>query len=146
MIPSQIEKANKIKPEDLSKDQLVGVLREMTLGFIDLLKSVEFKNESMMDCWLVHPDDDSDCDMCPIVNGCRGVRKFVESLQSTIAAKDQKIKQLIGVVKLAYRKHHLGHESIGWDELGGKLCDVLCELMGGEEFQKWLQTLEGTEK
>ena len=45
---------------------------------------------------------------------------------------------LLDAVKLAYRKHHLGDESIGWDELSGCLLDALCNEMGDNGFQEWL--------
>ena len=44
----------------------------------------------------------------------------------------------IEALKLAYRKHWLNDESIGWEELGDILRDVLCEEMGDEVFQNWL--------
>lgn len=48
--------------------------------------------------------------------------------------------ELLKAVKLAYRKHHLGDESVGWDELSETLMNVLCETMGDEEFQVWIKT------
>ena len=50
-----------------------------------------------------------------------------------------------GALQAAYRKHHLGHDHIGWDELGGILCDVLCEVMGDTEFQLWLTSFQNNE-
>ena len=44
--------------------------------------------------------------------------------------------KLLQTVKLAYRKHCLGDDSIGWDELEKFLLDTLCEVMGDERFQK----------
>ena len=41
-------------------------------------------------------------------------------------------------VKAAYRKHHLGDESIGWDELATTLQCALCEIMGDSGYQQWL--------
>jgi hypothetical protein len=46
---------------------------------------------------------------------------------------------LLTAVKLAYRKHCLGDDSIGWDELDKFLHNTLCEVMGDEEYQKWLE-------
>lgn len=48
-------------------------------------------------------------------------------------------RNLIQAVKLAYRKHCLGDDSIGWDELDKFLHNTLCEVMGDEEYQKWLE-------
>lgn len=47
--------------------------------------------------------------------------------------------QLEGAVRLAYRKHHLDDESIGWDELSDALKDTLCEVWGDKLFQVWLE-------
>lgn len=48
-------------------------------------------------------------------------------------------ESLLNAVKMAYRKHHLGDTEIGWDELSDMLLDALCELMGDEEFNRWLK-------
>ena len=45
---------------------------------------------------------------------------------------------LLDAVKLAYRKHHLGDESIGWGELSECLLDALCNAMGDDGYQEWL--------
>lgn len=47
---------------------------------------------------------------------------------------------LLSACKLAYRKHHLNDDSIGWDELANSLRDALCNEMGDDTFQKWLQS------
>ncbi len=49
---------------------------------------------------------------------------------------------LLEAVKLAYRKHHIGDDSVGWEELSGKLCDALCNTMGDTGFQKWLDEVK----
>lgn len=46
---------------------------------------------------------------------------------------------LLTACQLAYRKHHLGDESIGWEELGDCLQAALCEAMGDHEFCEWLK-------
>ena len=43
------------------------------------------------------------------------------------------------VLKMAYRKHVLGDDAIGWDELGDTLKDALCEIMGDEAFVAWIE-------
>jgi len=47
--------------------------------------------------------------------------------------------KLLTACKIAYRKHHLGHESIGWDELSDLLLNTLTEIMGDDEFCEWLE-------
>lgn len=51
--------------------------------------------------------------------------------------------RLLNACKMAYRKHHLCDDSIGWDELSEVLCNVLCEVMGDEEFQEWIKSKGG---
>jgi hypothetical protein len=46
---------------------------------------------------------------------------------------------LLHAVQSAYHKHHLGDDSIGWDELSDIMCDALCNEMGNVGFQKWLK-------
>lgn len=47
-------------------------------------------------------------------------------------------ERLLEMVQRTYRKHHLGDESIGWEELSLELCNVLCEVMGDKAFVKWV--------
>lgn len=44
---------------------------------------------------------------------------------------------------LAYAKHNLGSDEIGWNELGHTLLDALCEAVGDENYQNWVQRLKG---
>lgn len=60
------------------------------------------------------------------------------------AAAQQRIDQLeaqlseaIQAMQMAYRKHHLEDESIGWNELSNTLLDTLSNTMGVEELVKW---------
>jgi hypothetical protein len=55
---------------------------------------------------------------------------------------DPKLQRALEALKLAYRKHRCDDESIGWNELGDKLCNALCEIMGDKEFVKWSESLE----
>jgi hypothetical protein len=48
----------------------------------------------------------------------------------------------IKAVQMAYRKHHLGEEDIGWDELSTVLHNALCEAMGDEGYQRWMEFLK----
>jgi len=41
---------------------------------------------------------------------------------------------LLDAVKSAYKKHHMGGDSIGWDELSEMLENALCNVMGEDEF------------
>lgn len=42
-------------------------------------------------------------------------------------------------LKMAYRKHHMGDEGIGWTQLSDVLCNALCEVLGDRGFQEWLE-------
>ena len=46
-------------------------------------------------------------------------------------------KVMLKTLKMAYQKHCIGADTIGWSELDNKLLNCLCEVMGDEEFQKW---------
>jgi len=51
---------------------------------------------------------------------------------------------LLSACQMAYRKHHLNDETIGWDELGDCLLDALCNSMGDDGYQKWLTSQPGS--
>ena len=53
---------------------------------------------------------------------------------------------LLYACKAAYRKHHLGDESIGWEELSDILKEALCNAMGDDDFYLWVQLVENTEQ
>lgn len=88
-----------MKVEDLSKRQLCKLAKEVSMGMFDLLKMVEFKESTMMDCWLVHLSDDVDCESCPIVNGCRGVRGEVGKLEAEKSRLQKAVSMLNSMVK-----------------------------------------------
>lgn len=46
---------------------------------------------------------------------------------------------LLTACQLAYRKHHLDDDSIGWEELSDVLHAAITNEMGDEEFSKWLK-------
>ena len=51
---------------------------------------------------------------------------------------DEKLR----VLQMCYLKHHLGDDSIGWDELAEALHNVLCNEMGDEEYYNWLDEIK----
>lgn len=53
--------------------------------------------------------------------------------------KTHKEKVLLHAVQEAYKKHYLGWDSIGWDELSEILLNALCEAMGDDGFKQWLE-------
>lgn len=50
---------------------------------------------------------------------------------------------LLNAVQMAYRKHHMDDESIGWEELDQILFDALCNSMGDCGYQKWMSEMAG---
>jgi hypothetical protein len=54
--------------------------------------------------------------------------------------------ELLDAVKLAYRKHQLGDDSIGWDELSDKLGDALNNAMGPRGFVDWMDGFKREEE
>ena len=63
-------------------------------------------------------------------------------LRKALIAEQEEKEKLVGLLKLSYR-NWLEDPDVAWNELGGKLCDGLCEAMGDNEFQVWLQLLDG---
>ena len=47
-------------------------------------------------------------------------------------------EQLVHALKMAYRKHQLDDESIGWNELTPIMANALCEAIGDQAFQDWI--------
>jgi len=59
------------------------------------------------------------------------------------AAKNYKDKtELLHACKLAYRKYHLGDDSIGSDELGYILYDAICNAIGEREYLLWMEKVK----
>jgi hypothetical protein len=50
--------------------------------------------------------------------------------------RDRKI--LIEACQMAMRKHGFGDMDIGWEQLSGILHGTLVEVMGDEEYLKWM--------
>jgi hypothetical protein len=48
-----------------------------------------------------------------------------EGLKGYIAQQEQRLNRAVAACRMAYRKHHKGDESIGWDELTEALSAVL---------------------
>lgn len=46
-------------------------------------------------------------------------------------------RMALETLQIVYRKHVLDDPSIGWDELGYRVLDTLCNIMGNDEFNKW---------
>jgi hypothetical protein len=46
-------------------------------------------------------------------------------------------ERLLRVVMMAYAKHHLGSDHIGWDELGEVLYCEICNTVGDDLFVAW---------
>ena len=51
---------------------------------------------------------------------------------------DEDSESLLRVAKKVYRKHVLEDPAVGWAELGEDLRRVLCNAMGHEEFNKFV--------
>ena len=45
---------------------------------------------------------------------------------------------LLEACKMAYKKHVLNDDSIGWDELGDCLLSAICNEIGDDGYQAWL--------
>ena len=69
----------------------------------------------------------------------------ISKLKDRLLAANIENERLLDAVKFAYRKHHLGDDFFGWEELSEILLTALCESMGDEGYQKWLASLKQTE-
>ena len=76
--------------------------------------------------------------MCYELMSKEGLIRYVHTLKTERDA-------LLDTVKLAYRKHCMNDDSIGWEELGGLLHTALCESLGDDGYCEWLKALEGGE-
>jgi glutamate/tyrosine decarboxylase-like PLP-dependent enzyme len=60
--------------------------------------------------------------------------EYIDELEQKNAELRKTKENLLNAVKAAYRKHHMGDDNIGWNELSTILHDAMCEEMGeGEE-------------
>ncbi len=50
-------------------------------------------------------------------------------------------KMLLEAVQMAYQKHHMGDDKIGWSELSTKLQNVLANIMGHKDYQIWIHKM-----
>ena len=50
---------------------------------------------------------------------------------------------LLSACQLAYRKHCLNDDSVGWNELEDALLSALCNAMGDLHFNDWLKEIGG---
>jgi hypothetical protein len=50
-------------------------------------------------------------------------------------------KELLHAVQMAYRKHWLDDDSIGWEELGKILNNAICNAIGDDGYKEWVEGL-----
>ncbi|HQJ66523.1 MAG TPA: hypothetical protein PLH32_18105 [bacterium] len=112
-------------------------LRRMAMDYLNAFEKIDSllydESSTMGECWMF-------------------IKAHIAELESQLAAMqrivdgykdDLKIPEnVLGVLKLAYRKHHLLDDSVGSTELSDFLMDTICELIGDDGFQKWLDELE----
>lgn len=53
---------------------------------------------------------------------------------------------LLAALQWCYRKHHMGSDEIGWEELSEKMHNVLCNVMGDDGYIAWSKTLPENNK
>lgn len=67
---------------------------------------------------------------------------WVKWIPSAEKLADEAYGPLLEACKLAYRKHVLQDDAIGWEELGDDLNDGLVSTMGEDYYNKWMDGLE----
>jgi transcriptional regulator with XRE-family HTH domain len=60
----------------------------------------------------------------------------------TLGSRSMNYERMLHATQLAYRKHAMGDANIGWEELGDRLLDALCYVMGEQEFLQWRKEIE----
>lgn len=72
------------------------------------------------------------------------LKEKLDELQQIPPVQEQPVVSLPDTIEkaliAAYKKHVLGDEDIGWDELSDMLCDALCELKGDKWYQDWVKS------
>lgn len=55
---------------------------------------------------------------------------------------DGRLFRAENALKMAYQKHTLGDDAIGWNELTRKLSLALKEIMGEDSFYEWADAVD----
>jgi len=53
---------------------------------------------------------------------------------------DYAVRDLFRACQMAYRKHHCGDDSIGWDELSKELYNAITNSVGDSKFIQWVNS------
>jgi hypothetical protein len=61
---------------------------------------------------------------------------------SGVQRPERAADQMLEALKLAYRKHSCGEESLGWTEVTDVILNAICEAIGDEGYQAWVETLD----
>lgn len=56
--------------------------------------------------------------------------------------QDGRNDRLLHAVLCAYVKHVMGIDDIGWNELGDILHSVICNEIGDDNYQRWVDTIK----
>lgn len=81
--------------------------------------------------------------LCQSIHSVISVAEVDRLFAELDEARDHE-KTLLKAVQVAYRKHHLNDDSIGWEELSTVLLVALCSAMGDDNYQAWMkQILKG---
>lgn len=67
-------------------------------------------------------------------------KEQIENIKKEILEKAKKeLVPVIDACKMAYRKHCLNDDSVGWEELDCALEYALCNVLGNDGFTQWLK-------
>lgn len=53
---------------------------------------------------------------------------------------DERLEWALSALRMAYRKHHMGDEEIGWEELSEHLQNTICNIVGDDQFQAFIDS------
>lgn len=84
-----------------------------------------------------HPHENS-----KLLKGCDALhwKAFQHAVKDESRA-DYVSRRLLRVALLAYTKHHMGIDIVGWDKLGDELRASICEAVGDDAFMRWGEKL-----
>jgi hypothetical protein len=71
----------------------------------------------------------------------KGLDKYAKQILE-LSPDEFILEELLNAVQWTYRKHHMGDDSIGWNELSDLLNDTLFNVMGANELEKWRDSID----
>lgn len=75
---------------------------------------------------------------CPCGSNDKGGSNYPKGICSRAAD----LNAALNALKIVYRKHHKGDESIGWQEMDEHVFGALLKILGTDGYLKWVKSLD----